>query len=235
MEGKGEVGVGQHPKCLPVKVCGITRAEDGQAAIQAGASALGFIFYPPSPRYISPERVASMILELPASAVKVGVFVGTGAEDINRVVAQCGLNWVQLHGGEPADLMAQLNCPAYRAFRLKEQSDMAMVNDAPDRMVLLDTFDPDHYGGTGRPFNWDWARKIAAGRQVILAGGLTPGNAVRAVGAACPAGLDVSSGVETSPGIKDAAKLAEFFYVLREAGYSGPSPWSMDDASGIKD
>ena len=216
---------------LPVKVCGITRPEDGLMAWQAGASALGFIFYPPSPRFISPEQAAQVVAELPPEAVKVGVFVGATPEEMNHAVALCRLNWVQLHGGEPAEMIGQLDCPAYRAFRLKEQADVELVAAAPDDLVLLDTFDPDHYGGTGRPFNWEWARKLSAGRQVILAGGLTPENAVRAVEAAQPAGLDVSSGVEASPGIKDAAKVARFFEALREAGYSGASPWSVKHGS----
>ena len=217
---------------LPVKVCGITRVEDGLAAISAGAAALGFIFYPPSPRYVTPETAARLMEALPRDVPKVGVFVGAPAIEINSVAALCGLDWVQLHGGEPASLMTALERPAYRAFRLKEEADKQAVAISEDSLVLLDTFDPDHYGGTGRPFNWAWAHDLCQGRTVILAGGITPENAMRAVQSTAPAALDISSGVEQKPGIKDAAKLAAFFNVLREGKFFGPSPWSVNHVSG---
>ena len=219
---------------LPVKVCGITRLADGQAALDAGAAALGFIFYSPSPRYIQPEMAARIVEALAPEVVKVGVFVGAEADEINRIAETCSLTWVQLHGGEPAELIAQLERPAYRAFRLKEQSDVAQIRESEDQLLLLDTYDPDHYGGTGKPFDWNWVIDLARERRVILAGGVSPENAARAVNMVAPVALDVSSGVETAPGIKDRDKLNRLFDELREAGFSGHSPWSLEHASGSK-
>ena len=216
---------------LPVKVCGITRLEDGLMAVESGAAALGFIFYPPSPRFKAPEMVADLIESIrekvSADFKAVGVFVDAATEEMNSISAQCGLDWIQLHGSEPAEIMTELNTPSYRAFRMKEVSEVAIAEEAPDEMILLDTYDPDHYGGTGKPFNWEWAKRISKNKKVILAGGLTPENVARASQAVSPAGLDLSSGVEVSPGIKDAAKVAAFFQALREVGFSGASPWSV--------
>ena len=216
---------------VPVKVCGITRPADARAAVENGAQALGFNFYGPSPRYVSPERAAEIIAGLPAFIVTVGVFVGEPAAEINRIARLCRLDRVQLHGGEPAELMEAIERPAYRAFRLKEEGDVAAVEAAPERTVLLDTYDPDLFGGTGRPFNWEWARRLGAGRQVILAGGLTPANVARALEAARPAALDVSSGVEAEPGLKDAGKMEAFFKAVRGHAFATPSPWSAKHAS----
>ncbi len=216
---------------LPVKVCGITRPEDARAAVDCGAQALGFIFYPPSPRYVEPERAAAIIAGLPPFVVTVGVFVGEPAEAINRIAEHCGLDRMQLHGGEPAGLLDELERPAYRAFRLEAEGDLAAVEAAPDATVLLDTYDPDLHGGTGRPFNWEWARALGRTRRVILAGGLTPENVARALETARPAALDVSSGVEAAPGVKDRARIEAFFRAVRGHPFPTPSPWSAEHAS----
>lgn len=216
---------------LPVKVCGITRLEDARAALNCGAQALGFVFYGPSPRVVAPEKAAAIIRQLPPFVITVGVFVGASAAEINRIGRTCRFDRVQLHGGEPAEMMDELERPAYRAFRLKEQGDLALVEAAPDRTVLLDTFDPGLFGGTGRAFNWEWARALGGARQVILAGGLTPDNVERALQTARPAAVDVSSGVEAEPGIKDHAKMAAFFQAAAAGrAFSHPSPWSGDHA-----
>ena len=196
---------------LPVKVCGITRLEDAMTAIEAGAQAVGFIFHKPSPRYISPERVREIVSALPPFVVTVGVMVRLAADEINRIADLCRLDRIQLHGGESEEMIQQVNRPAYRAFRLHQETDMAQVEAAPEETVMLDTFDPDQFGGTGRPFNWEWAKRIGQNRRVILAGGLNPENAARALEIARPAALDVSSGVEAAPGIKDADKIDLFF------------------------
>ncbi len=216
---------------VPVKVCGITRLEDARAAIAEGAQALGFNFYAPSPRYLTPEHAAEIISALPPFVVTVGVFVQERVEEMNRIAALCGLDRIQLHGGEEATVAAALVRPAYRAFRLKEPGDLAAVEAAPEGTVLLDTFDPHVFGGTGRPFNWEWARRIAQNRQVILAGGLNPENVAQAVAEAQPAAVDVSSGVEAAPGVKDAARLADFFRALQGHIFPTPSLWSAADAS----
>ncbi len=216
---------------LPVKVCGITRLEDAQAAIACGAQALGFIFHRPSPRYIAPERVREIVAELPPFVVTTGVFVQQSAEEMDRIAALCALDRIQLHGGEPAEMVRAVSRPAYRAFRLKEEGDLAAVEAAPEDTVLLDTFDPEQFGGTGRAFNWEWARRIGETRRVILAGGLTPDNVARALAAAQPAALDVVTGVEAAPGIKDAGKIARFFEAVAGHSFATPSPWSAGHAS----
>lgn len=215
---------------LPVKVCGITRLEDALSAIECGAQAVGFIFHRPSPRFIEPGRAGEIIAALPPFVTTVGVVVKLSAGEINRISGICRLDRIQLHGGEPAELINQLERPAYRAFRLHEEADLAQVEAAGEETVMLDTFDPDHYGGTGRPFNWEWARKIGQSRRVILAGGLTPENAARALEIAQPAALDVSSGVEAEPGIKDPARIAAFFQAVSTHHFSTPSPWSVENA-----
>lgn len=216
---------------LPVKVCGITRLEDAMTAIEAGAQAVGFIFHKPSPRYISPERAREIISALPPFVVTVGVVVRLAADEINRIADLCRLDRIQLHGGEPVDILQKINRPAYRAFRLHEEADLAQVEAAPEDTVMLDTFDPDHFGGTGRPFNWEWAHKIGQNRRVILAGGLNAENAARALQTAQPAALDVSSGVEAAPGIKDAEKISLFFQAIEGHVFTPPSPWSAENAS----
>ncbi len=216
---------------FPVKVCGITREEDARAACECGAQALGFNFYRPSPRYIEPGRAGEIIAGLPPFTVAVGVFVGEGAAEINRIARVAGLDRIQLHGNEPAELLAELERPGYRAFRLREEGDVAAIERTQEKTVLLDTYDPGLYGGTGRPFNWEWARKLGEGRRVILAGGLNPANAALALETARPAAVDVSSGVESAPGIKDPAALAAFFQAVSGHVFPTPSPWSADHAS----
>lgn len=215
---------------LPVKVCGITRLEDAMIAIEAGAQAVGFIFHKPSPRYISPQRVREIVSALPPFVVTVGVVVRLAADEINRIADLCRLDRIQLHGGEPEEILRQVNRPAYRAFRLHEETDLAQVEAAPDETVMLDTFDPDQFGGTGQPFNWEWAKRIGQSRRVILAGGLNAENAARALEIARPAALDVSSGVEAAPGIKDADKIDLFFQAIEGHMFSSPSPWSAENA-----
>ncbi len=211
---------------VPVKVCGITRLEDAEAALAEGAQALGFIFFPGSPRYVAPERAAEIVAALPPFAVTVGVFVREDVEEMNRIAAFCPLHRIQLHGGEDEGVLAALERPAYRAFRIGEQADLAAVEAAPDRTVLLDTYDPQLPGGTGRPFKWSLARQVAETRRVILAGGLNPDNVARALAEAQPAAVDVSTGVEARPGVKDPALLAAFFRALAGHTFPTPSPWS---------
>jgi len=216
---------------LPVKVCGITRLEDAREALRLGAQAIGFIFYPPSPRAIQPEAAKAIVRALPPFTITVGVFVGFPAEQINAIADHCGLDRIQLHGGEPWDLVSRLNRPAYRAFRLRDETDLERVRAEPDQTILLDTFDTAEYGGTGKTFDWDWARALSSERQVILAGGLKPENIRDALEKAQPAAVDVSSGVEDAPGIKNHEKLNAFFEALKGHPFQQPSPWSADYAS----
>lgn len=208
---------------VAVKVCGITRLEDARAALACGAQALGFVFYPPSGRYVTVEQAAAIVRELPPYVVTVGVFVNESAAHMNAVCAEARLDRVQLHGEEPHETLAALDRPGYRAFRVRGAADREAVEAAPDATLLLDTFRAGEYGGTGRTFDWEWARGLGRRRRIVLAGGLTPDNVREAVRTVQPAAVDVSSAVEAAPGRKDPEKLAAFFAAL--AGASG------DDAS----
>ncbi|MDH4225688.1 MAG: phosphoribosylanthranilate isomerase [Deltaproteobacteria bacterium] len=200
---------------IRVKICGITRWEDALAACDAGAWAVGFIFHPASPRFVKPEVAAEISARLPPFVLRVGVFVNEEPERINALAQVCGLDRVQLHGGEPYDTLTRLDRGGWRAISLKTEADISTAIGLPDAALLLDTHHPELKGGTGQTFDWDWAARVAAAKPVILAGGLTPQNAREAVARAAPYGLDVNSGVESSPGIKDPVKIKELFKVLK--------------------
>jgi phosphoribosylanthranilate isomerase len=188
-----------------VKICGITRLEDAEAAIAAGADALGFVFWPKSPR-----RVDVGIAKQIASAVRtttVGVFVDQPADEVNEIAETVGLGVVQLHGGESYDYAKQMTRPVWKALTLDAPIDAWPA----DIMILLDAHDPDRKGGTGKTIDWKRAATIAGRRRVVLAGGLRPENVGDAVDSVRPYGIDVSSGVEREPGIKDVARLKALF------------------------
>ena len=207
-----------------VKVCGNTRLEDAMTAVECGAAALGFIFYAPSPRAADPDAAARIVRALPPFVVTVGVFVDEAVETMNRIARHCRLDRIQLHGGEPYETLARLERPAYRARKLRSRRDLEALLAEPDETLLLDTYDPALHGGTGRPFDWEWAREAGRTKRVILAGGLDAENVAEAVAAARPAALDVSSSLEERPGIKDPRKIEAFFLALRgEAAPSRPS------------
>ncbi|RRJ84924.1 phosphoribosylanthranilate isomerase [Aestuariirhabdus litorea] len=193
-----------------VKVCGITRLEDALVAISAGVQALGFVFYPPSPRYISPVDAAGIIQQLPPFVTTVGLFVDASVEEVESAIALTQLDLLQFHGNEPADYCGGFSRPYIKALRVKgpEQivRDMALYPDA--RGLLLDTYKKGVPGGTGETFNWEWVP--ASTRCVILAGGLNANNVGQAITAVMPYAVDVSGGVEAAPGIKDHSKILAF-------------------------
>jgi phosphoribosylanthranilate isomerase len=198
-----------------VKICGITRLEDAEAAVACGAHAIGFVFWPASPRAIQLERAQAIVRALPPLVTPVGVFVNQPAEYVDRVADLVGLRAVQLHGDENADYAAALSRPVLKALTL----DMAGGPDAalwpPSTLVLLDAHDPVRRGGTGQTIDWQAAAAVAASRRIVLAGGLTPDNVSTAISAVRPFGIDVSSGVEQSPGIKDRGRLRSLFEAIR--------------------
>jgi phosphoribosylanthranilate isomerase len=197
-----------------VKICGITRGEDAEAAIEQGANALGFIFWPDSPRYIDPARAREIVATLPASVTAVGVFVNQPAEHVNQVAGAARLGAVQLHGEEDERFVAGMTVPVIKA--VTADSD-ASARPWPDEVLLLvDAADPVRRGGTGRTADWSSAAALAKRRRVILAGGLTPENIADAVARVQPFGVDVSSGVERSPGIKDRQRLVALFDAIKE-------------------
>ncbi|HSJ13110.1 MAG TPA: phosphoribosylanthranilate isomerase [Longimicrobiales bacterium] len=189
-----------------VKVCGITRVEDALHAVRNGASALGFVFWPGSPRHIAPRCARRITDELPDGIETVGVFVNQDAAEIRDSAALAGIRTIQLHGDESPGFAAALNLPVWRALPVHARLDVW----AAEITILLDACDRERRGGTGRQVDWGAAAAAAARRRVVLAGGLNPGNVARAITAVRPFGVDVSSGVETAPGIKDPERVARF-------------------------
>ena len=192
-----------------VKICGITRFEDARHAVEHGATALGFIFWPRSPRYIEPPRAAGIIAGLPLSVATVGVFVNETVEGVRSVVETTGVGVVQLHGDEPPAFGTAVGLPILRSVTLSDAK-AVMASWPPETRLLLDAADRERRGGTGQLVDWQAAAGIARQHRVILAGGLTPENVAEAIERVEPYGVDVSSGVEAAPGIKDATMVARF-------------------------
>ena len=195
-----------------IKICGITNLPDALAAVEAGAHALGFMFYEESPRCVTPPAAAEIIRALPPFVAKVGVFVNAERESVARAIAHCGLDTVQFHGDETPELCLGFGVKSIKAFRIRDAASLQALPAFRTDAWLLDSYVPGKLGGTGARFNWDLAAEASRdGRgRVILAGGLTPENVAAAIRQARPFGVDVSSGVESEPGRKDAAKMADF-------------------------
>jgi phosphoribosylanthranilate isomerase len=189
---------------IPIKICGLTRAEDARLAWDLGASALGFIFHPASPRAVTAPQVAAIRRKLPADAFCVGVFVDMEPEHVNALADEARLDVVQLHGRETPDQCAAITRPVIKAIR---PDDEPHLDAFPVAAFLLDAVHPTLVGGTGLKADWNLAARLARQRPLILAGGLTPENIAEAAAAVQPLALDVCSGVEASPGIKDAQRL----------------------------
>ena len=198
-----------------VKICGITNLDDANMAADLGADALGFIFVPSSPRYIPPEKAAAITAHLPESLVRVGVFVNAGRREILETVEKAGVNCLQLHGDESPDDVKDFTLPVWKAFRISDRFDPQALDAYSAEAYLLDTFSPDSYGGTGRTFDWNIARRLNTDRKIILSGGLNPENIARAVEHIRPYGVDVNSGVEQQPGKKNAELLRRLFVNIR--------------------
>ncbi len=198
------------------KVCGMTRVSDALHAVEHGATALGFIFWPRSPRYVDPWRAAAIVKELPAGVTAVGVFVNQSIDDIQRIVVTSGVTAIQLHGDEPAAYAMALGWPVWRAVSL-QRADDTLPAWPIGTTILLDAHDALQRGGTGRTIDWQAAARLASTRRVVLAGGLTPDNVQEAIETVHPEGVDVSSGVEDSPGVKNPDKVARFLERARMA------------------
>ncbi|MDO8340521.1 MAG: phosphoribosylanthranilate isomerase [Candidatus Woesebacteria bacterium] len=208
------------PIAARVKICGITSLADALAAVDAGADALGFMFYPASPRHVSPDTVRAITAALPPFVARVGVFVDAPADDIRRTVAACGLDTIQLHGTESPGFCRDLApYPVLKAFRVAGPESLETLPAYHGLTWLLDSSVAGALGGTGRTFNWALAAAaVRQGGRVVLAGGLTPDNVAAAVNAVHPWAVDVSSGVESAPGRKDPARVRAFIAAVRNAG-----------------
>lgn len=202
-----------------IKICGITNLEDALAAVDAGAHALGFMFYEASPRFLTPRAAAEIIRALPPFVAKVGVFVNPTRESVAQAIADCGLDTVQFHGDETPEFCLGFGLKTIKAFRIRGAESLQALAAFPTDAWLLDSFVAGQLGGTGAQFNWEWAAEAArtARRKIILAGGLTPENVARAVQQVQPYGVDVSSGVESKPGKKDPRKMKSFIAAARRA------------------
>jgi phosphoribosylanthranilate isomerase len=199
-----------------LKICGLTNEADAAHAAAAGATALGVVFAPSSPRCVSPDRARDIVAAVPASVPVVGVFVNAPLEDIVAVVAHTGIRIVQLHGDEPEQYAASLKVPLLRAAGVNIE-----LEAWPTATLLLDAVSGSERGGTGRRVDWTQAAAIARRRKTVLAGGLTPDNVAEAIATVRPFGVDVSSGVETSPGRKDADKVSRFLEAAKKAFVEG--------------
>ena len=195
-----------------VKICGLTNEEDAVQAAAAGASALGVVFAPASPRCVTADRARDIVRAVPASVPVVGVFVDAPLEEIVATVAHTGIRWVQLHGHAPASYASALTMPLLRAAGVDVELDAW-----PAATLLLDAITTDARGGTGKRVDWDRAGAIARQRKTILAGGLTADNVAEAIATVCPFGVDVSSGVEARPGRKDHEHVSRFIENAKRA------------------
>jgi len=195
---------------VKVKICGITSVADALAAVDAGSDALGFMFYAPSPRNVSLGAAAEIIRQLPPFVAKVGVFVNPAEDEVRRAIEECGLDTLQFHGEETPEFCRRFSLKTMKAFRVRDAESLEQTQPYTNEAWLLDSYVAGQLGGTGARFNWDLATEAARRHTVLLAGGLTPENAAEAVRKVRPYGLDVSSGVESAPGKKDAAKVRAF-------------------------
>jgi phosphoribosylanthranilate isomerase len=200
-----------------VKICGITRVEDGLAAARAGADAIGLVFAERSPRRVSPEQARTIAAALPPFVTTVALFVNASPDEVEAVIAQVRPDCLQFHGEEPPDYCAAFGLPWLKAVRVRPGVDLLQFSTryAAARGLLLDAYSPAAHGGTGERFDWGLIPADLP-RPVVLAGGLTPANVGEAVRFAKPWAVDVSSGVEAAPGIKDAAKIAAFVKEVRD-------------------
>ena len=200
-----------------VKICGITNLEDALKAVDAGADALGFVFYSASPRHIFPEHAAAIIRQLPPFVHTVGLFVNEELAIVNATANQCGLDVVQLHGEEPPAFCDSIQRRVIKAFRVKDITTLDSLLQYHVAGYLLDAWSPAAHGGTGQTFNWEIAAEATKrGHRIVLAGGLTPDNVFEAIKRVRPYAVDVSSGVESTPGNKDGDKIRSFIIQAKQ-------------------
>ena len=205
---------------VTVKICGITNSEDAEAAVNAGANALGFIFYPRSPRAVTLTQASSICRTLPGHVARVGVFVNASPNEVHEASAVCGLNILQFHGDESPEYCGQFGLMTMKAFRVRDRETLATLPRFATHAWLLDAYNPVQLGGSGETFDWQLA--VAAnqlGRPIFLAGGLTPENVAQAIQQVKPFGVDVSSGVEIAPGRKDHERIRAFVAASKSVDY----------------
>ena len=199
-----------------IKICGITNLEDALCAAACGADAVGFIFHPPSPRYITPEQAREIIAALPENIVKVGVFVNRDAEEVAQTLEDCGLDLIQLHGDESPEYCRRF--PPERVIKaafLRCVEDLIALDAYAVRAFLVDFREAGRYGGTGKRTDWKFAARLGEAYPLILAGGLSSENIGEALAAVAPGAVDINSGIEKSPGIKDHDRMRRIIGMIR--------------------
>jgi phosphoribosylanthranilate isomerase len=202
---------------MRIKICGITRHEDARAAASLGVDALGFIFYSQSPRYISPANAAEIIKKLPPFVSKVGVFVDEDPHRMLEIARITNIDTVQLHGSESPEYCASIPLPVIKVFSVRDDFDVSALSSYKTAGYLLDTWDSERKGGSGKTF--DWSAAVAACGvcdTVILSGGLGPSNVKEAIETVRPYAVDVNSGVEISPGVKNLYKMRDVVSIVRQ-------------------
>lgn len=200
-----------------VKICGIRRPEDARCAVELGASAIGFVFWPDSPRYVDPDRARSIAATLPDGVDAVGVFVNQSPAAVVEIAGIVRLDAIQLHGDERVEDYDGIPEAIIKAVAIADDVEPSLERLPPGITVLLDAHDPIRRGGTGRTIDWTIAAAIARRRVTILSGGLDASNVAEAIARVRPSMVDVSSGVEAAPGRKDHDKLRAFFRAVQSA------------------
>lgn len=219
-------------RLFQIKICGVTSAADAQIVAQAGADAVGLNFFSPSPRSVDAEQAKAVVAHLPAGVQRVGVFVNHAADEVLRLAETLSLDWIQLHGDEPPEAIAEYGGhKLIRAFRCRD-ADVSTVHEylarcsSPPDAVLIDAYAPGAYGGTGQVVDWEVAQRLASQLlplPLILAGGLQSQNVSAAIRAVGPRAVDTASGVESAPGRKDGEQVAEFVRQAQQA-FAGQPP-----------
>lgn len=200
---------------VKVKICGITNLEDALAVVDGGADAIGFVFYPESPRFIDPGKAHNIITKLPVFVTTVGVFVDESEDLIRRILRESGVQVLQFHGSESPVLCTRFREKVIKTIRIKDEESIDSMRMYNLDTFLLDTHHDGIKGGTGKTFDWKIAEMAKEHGRIILSGGLTPCNVVEAIRVVRPYGVDVSTGVEISPGKKDPEKVREFIKKVR--------------------
>ena len=202
-----------------IKICGITNLPDARLAVELGADALGFIFYPKSPRYIPVTKAANICNALPPFVIKVGVFVDELEFEIEKALSECLLNALQFHGEEPPGFCQKFAAKSIKAIRVRDESSLRAAAEYDVDALLLDTYTDSERGGTGQTFDWSLAVKAkeTLAPPIILSGGLTTANVQEAIRKVHPYAVDVSSGVEREPGKKDPEKLRRFIELVKSS------------------
>ncbi len=199
-----------------IKFCGITRFEDARIAANLGVDALGFIFFKKSPRYIDPQSAAQIIKKLPPFVSRVGVFVNEDLSTILEIVKLTNIDTVQLHGSESPEFCSQIPLPVLKSFSVKSDMDFSILDNYSCSGFLLDTWNNEMHGGSGKTFNWSIAKSLCNHYgNIVIAGGLGPSNVEEALDTLHPYGVDINSGIEIMPGVKNPHKMKDIVRIIR--------------------